>query len=126
MRLHSRSRGGGMLLCLLLTALMAVGPALPGPATAAPSGELRSLALVLPSSASSEPPRPTAHDVPSADASNASILYLAVHAPVATETPNFWTVDVDGMRNAANPTAAAMLNATPIKTLRYGDDWVDQ
>jgi hypothetical protein len=57
---------------------------------------------------------------------SASPATLTVHGVVATETPNFWAVDVDGMTNAANSKAAALLNATPITTLRYGDNWVDE
>jgi hypothetical protein len=51
---------------------------------------------------------------------------LTVHGVSATETPYFWAVDVAGSTNVATPRQAELLNATPIKTLRYGDDATDQ
>ncbi|MCI4373068.1 MAG: hypothetical protein L3K02_05440, partial [Thermoplasmata archaeon] len=67
-------------------------------------------------------PSATAHPTPA----GSTPLNLTIHRVVASESPNFWTVDIDGMVNAADSQAAAFLNATPIKTLRYGDNWLDQ
>ncbi len=53
-------------------------------------------------------------------------LTLTIHGVAATETPYFWATDPGGSANVATSVQAALLNATPIKTLRYGDNWVDQ
>ncbi|MCI4365245.1 MAG: hypothetical protein L3K10_04185 [Thermoplasmata archaeon] len=57
---------------------------------------------------------------------NSPSATLSVNQVVAHLAPTFWAVAVDGMDNPASSTAAALLNATPIKTLRYGAAWIDQ
>jgi hypothetical protein len=68
------------------------------------------------------PSVPTASAQP---APSAPLVTLAIKGVAATETPNFWAVDVDGLTDSANSVEAALLNDTPIKTLRYGANWID-
>ncbi|MGD0257820.1 MAG: hypothetical protein ABSB90_08095 [Thermoplasmata archaeon] len=53
-------------------------------------------------------------------------MTLTINGVSATETPYFWAVDISGSTNVASSHQAALLNATPIRTLRYGDDATDQ
>ena len=73
--------------------------------------------MAIPSSSGARPQSGTA-TIP--------VVTVQVHEVVATETPYFWEVDVDGMTDAASSVAAHFLNSTPIKSLRYGDNWLDQ
>jgi hypothetical protein len=49
---------------------------------------------------------------------------VVVNGAVATETPYFWGAYVDG--TSATHTEAALLNQTPIKSLRFGANQIDE
>jgi hypothetical protein len=55
-----------------------------------------------------------------------TLATVSVNGVAAREAPTFWTVAVDGVTNAANSEVASLLNATPIKSLRYGALWSDE
>ncbi len=51
---------------------------------------------------------------------------VTVNGLVGTQTSGFWSMSMDGTTDPANHTLASLLNATPVRTLRYGANWVDQ
>ncbi len=51
---------------------------------------------------------------------------ITVNGLVGTQASTFWAVSMDGTANPANHTLASMLNATPIRALRYGAAWADE
>jgi hypothetical protein len=98
---------------------------LTGPASSVPSITLTAGGETTPSLGSG----PTAASAPPATpapSNSDAPLTLTINGISATETPYFWTMDVDGMPRSATSQVAALLNQTPIKTLRYGDAWVDE
>jgi hypothetical protein len=51
---------------------------------------------------------------------------ITVGQNVANESSTFWGVNLDGTYDPENHTLAALLNQTPIKTLRYGANLADE
>jgi hypothetical protein len=51
---------------------------------------------------------------------------ITVGQNVANESSTFWGVSLDGTKDPATSAVASALNATPLKTLRYGADWADE
>lgn len=56
----------------------------------------------------------------------ASAGTVTINGLVDAQSSGFWSMSVDGLADPANHTIASMLNASPIRTLRYGAGWVDQ
>jgi hypothetical protein len=90
------------------------------------SGSARSEVIAMGDAHGSSAPAVFSTTTNSATSNSTALLTIRINSAVATESPNFWTVDVDGLSDPAVPVVAQLLNETPFKTLRYGDNWVDE
>jgi len=51
---------------------------------------------------------------------------ITIGPSTETENSSFWGVSLDGTKDPGTKYVAALLNATPFTTLRYGSNWADQ
>lgn len=76
-------------------------------------------AISLPTTAAN----PTGSESPIPDTGPA---VLTIHGNVANESNTFWGVSMDGTETPDTSAVAALLNATPIRSLRYGALWSEE
>jgi hypothetical protein len=75
---------------------------------------------------SSGPPPRGNSDLATALGSSLINATVEIGSNSSNQTPYFWGVAIDGTLNPANRSIASDLNATPIRTLRYGAAWIEQ
>jgi hypothetical protein len=69
------------------------------------------------------PPSSNATPIYAASSTGAT---LAVSSTGFVESPTFWSIAMDGAPNPDQPFIRALLNETPVKSLRYGAAWADE